>query len=276
MFATGVTIVSGMEDGEPVGFTCQSFVSLSIDPPDGGRGPGPDVDQLAPDRPVGQLLRQRPGRGPGGAVPRVRRVGRRRSSPASTGTRRPGTGSPVIDGSLAWVDCRVELVHDAGDHELILGRVIDLGVGRRVTRSSSSAVASPRSTTTGRPSTRGRHHAEDHRVRRHPDVIVVEPDAHGDERGRFVETYRRSWFPLGREMIQGNRSTKQAGAIVGLHYHLHQSDYWYVLAGTARVVLHDLRQGSPTDGATALPRPRRATTTGACSSRRGWPTASPR
>ena len=82
------------------------------------------------------------------------------------------------------------------------------------------------------------------------DVIIVEPDAHGDERGRFVETYRRSWFPLGREMIQGNRSTKQAGAVVGLHYHLHQSDYWYVLAGTARVVLHDLRQGSPTDGAT--------------------------
>jgi dTDP-4-dehydrorhamnose 3,5-epimerase len=82
------------------------------------------------------------------------------------------------------------------------------------------------------------------------DVIVVEPDAHGDQRGRFVETYRRSWFPLGREMTQANRSVKQAGAIVGLHYHLHQADYWYVLAGTARVVLHDLRQGSPTDGAT--------------------------
>jgi dTDP-4-dehydrorhamnose 3,5-epimerase len=82
------------------------------------------------------------------------------------------------------------------------------------------------------------------------DVVIVEPDAHGDERGRFVETYRRSWFPLGREMTQANRSEKQAGAIVGLHYHLHQADYWYVLRGTARVVLHDLRQGSPTDGAT--------------------------
>jgi dTDP-4-dehydrorhamnose 3,5-epimerase len=82
------------------------------------------------------------------------------------------------------------------------------------------------------------------------DVMVVEPDAHGDSRGRFLETYRRSWFPLGREMVQANRSEKQAGAIVGLHYHLHQADYWYVLRGTARVVLHDLRQGSPTDGAT--------------------------
>jgi dTDP-4-dehydrorhamnose 3,5-epimerase len=82
------------------------------------------------------------------------------------------------------------------------------------------------------------------------DVLIVVPDVHGDERGRFVETYRRQWFPLGREMVQGNRSEKQAGAIVGLHYHLHQADYWYVLRGSARVVLHDLREGSATDGAT--------------------------
>lgn len=81
-------------------------------------------------------------------------------------------------------------------------------------------------------------------------VLVVRPDAHGDERGRFVETYRRSWFPSGREMVQGNRSEKQAGALVGLHYHLHQADYWYLTRGRARVVLHDLREGSPTDGAT--------------------------
>jgi flavin reductase (DIM6/NTAB) family NADH-FMN oxidoreductase RutF len=49
-FATGVTIVSGIEDGGPVGFTCQSFMSLSIDPPFIG---------VAPDRQRGDLLRQR-------------------------------------------------------------------------------------------------------------------------------------------------------------------------------------------------------------------------
>jgi dTDP-4-dehydrorhamnose 3,5-epimerase len=81
-------------------------------------------------------------------------------------------------------------------------------------------------------------------------VVVVTPELHGDERGVFVETYRRSWFPSGREMIQGNRSDKQAGAVVGLHFHLHQADYWYVPRGRARVVLHDLRIGSPSDGAT--------------------------
>ena len=81
-------------------------------------------------------------------------------------------------------------------------------------------------------------------------VFIVDPDIHGDERGFFVETYRREWFPQGREMVQGNRGDRQAGAIVGLHYHLHQADYWYVPYGPARVVLHDLRSGSPTDGAT--------------------------
>jgi dTDP-4-dehydrorhamnose 3,5-epimerase len=81
-------------------------------------------------------------------------------------------------------------------------------------------------------------------------VYVVTPDVHGDERGRFIETYRRSWFPEGREMLQGNRADRQAGAVVGLHYHLHQADYWYVPFGTARMELHDLREGGPTNGHT--------------------------
>lgn len=81
-------------------------------------------------------------------------------------------------------------------------------------------------------------------------VVLVRPVSHGDERGRFTETYRRSWFPQGREMVQGNRSDKQAGSLVGLHYHLRQADYWYATRGVARVVLHDLREGSPTEGNT--------------------------
>jgi len=81
-------------------------------------------------------------------------------------------------------------------------------------------------------------------------VVIVDPAVFGDERGRFVETYRRSWFPEGREMVQANRAERKAGALVGLHYHLHQADYWYVLRGRANVVLHDLRAQSPTEGAT--------------------------
>ncbi len=83
-------------------------------------------------------------------------------------------------------------------------------------------------------------------------VYVVEPTSFGDSRGRFVESYRRSWFPYGREMVQANRSDKGASTVVGLHYHLHQADYWYFTRGDSLVVLHDLREGSPTDGATLV------------------------
>ncbi|MBT7399957.1 MAG: dTDP-4-dehydrorhamnose 3,5-epimerase family protein [Bacteroidetes Order II. Incertae sedis bacterium] len=81
-------------------------------------------------------------------------------------------------------------------------------------------------------------------------VIFIEPEIFSDDRGIFVETWRQEWFPSCRKMVQSNRADRQAGSLVGLHYHLHQADYWYVPFGTARVVLHDLRQGSPTEGST--------------------------
>jgi dTDP-4-dehydrorhamnose 3,5-epimerase len=81
-------------------------------------------------------------------------------------------------------------------------------------------------------------------------VVVVWPRSFADPRGRFVESWRREWVPGGREMVQANRSDKVAGSLVGLHYHLHQADYWYVVSGRARSVLHDLRAGSPTEGVT--------------------------
>lgn len=81
-------------------------------------------------------------------------------------------------------------------------------------------------------------------------VVVVTPDVHGDNRGCFVETFRKEWIPGSAEMVQANRADRKAGALVGLHYHRFQADYWYVPFGRALVVLHDLRASSPTDGAT--------------------------
>ncbi len=83
-------------------------------------------------------------------------------------------------------------------------------------------------------------------------VYVVDPVVHCDDRGTFVETWRREWIPGCREMVQANRAQRLAGSLVGLHYHRFQADYWTVVAGRIRVVLHDLRFGSPTDGATSL------------------------
>jgi dTDP-4-dehydrorhamnose 3,5-epimerase len=81
-------------------------------------------------------------------------------------------------------------------------------------------------------------------------VVIVEPKVFGDSRGQFVETFRKEWVPEANEMIQANRADRQAGALVGLHYHRFQADFWYVPFGKALVALHDLRQSSPTDGTT--------------------------
>ena len=79
-------------------------------------------------------------------------------------------------------------------------------------------------------------------------VLLVRLQAHGDERGRFTETFRQEWFPGAPAMVQGNRSDSVAGTVRALHYHLHQADYWYVPVGRIFVGLYDLRKSSATRG----------------------------
>jgi len=81
-------------------------------------------------------------------------------------------------------------------------------------------------------------------------VYYVHPDSAVDDRGRFTEIFREEWVPGARKMVQVNRSESKANVLRGMHYHLFQADYWYVPRGRALVVLHDLRDGSPTEGAT--------------------------
>jgi dTDP-4-dehydrorhamnose 3,5-epimerase len=73
-----------------------------------------------------------------------------------------------------------------------------------------------------------------------------------DERGYFFESFRRTWLPSPRPMVQGNVSFSKAGVLRGLHYHLQQADFWLVPSGRVRVVLLDLRQASSTRGQTML------------------------
>ena len=73
--------------------------------------------------------------------------------------------------------------------------------------------------------------------------------AFGDDRGRFMETFRKGWFPERTwEIVQTNRSDSKAGVLRGLHYHFRQVDYWYCVAGVLRVGMADLRRLSPTYG----------------------------
>jgi dTDP-4-dehydrorhamnose 3,5-epimerase len=80
-------------------------------------------------------------------------------------------------------------------------------------------------------------------------VHIVAFRSFADSRGYFFESFRRSWIPGVRDMIQGNCSFSKAGVLRGLHYHLKQADFWAVPAGHVRAVLYDLRASSPTRGA---------------------------
>ena len=78
-------------------------------------------------------------------------------------------------------------------------------------------------------------------------VYIAELQAFGDERGRFMETFRKEWFPQRSwDIFQTNRSDSAKGVLRGLHYHHNQVDYWYVIKGTIRVGLADIRPNSPT------------------------------
>ncbi|HVV08125.1 flavin reductase family protein [Amycolatopsis sp.] len=126
-FASGVAIIAACCDGAPVGLSVQSFASLSLEP------------QLIS---FGVSLSSR-------TWPRIERHGRFCASILAAGQedlcRRfaisgadkfrdvgwapsTATGSPVIAGALAWVDCRVAAVHPAGDHCLVVAEVLDLAV----------------------------------------------------------------------------------------------------------------------------------------------------
>ncbi|WP_393059785.1 flavin reductase family protein [Streptomyces sp. LN549] len=128
-FASGVTVVTAHDPADPdgpAGFACQSFASLSLDPPlvtfmvartsttwpRIARAGAFCVNILGADQ--GALCR-------GFAVSGADKFAGVAHSPA------PATGSPLLDSVPAWVDCRIQAVHTGGDHLIVVGRVEALG-----------------------------------------------------------------------------------------------------------------------------------------------------
>jgi dTDP-4-dehydrorhamnose 3,5-epimerase len=88
-----------------------------------------------------------------------------------------------------------------------------------------------------------------------PDVVIVEPFVHEDERGYFVETYRKDKLNefIGKEIkfCQDNESKSDFGVLRGLHYQIPpfaQSKLVRVLLGEVLDVVVDIRKSSPTFG----------------------------
>jgi dTDP-4-dehydrorhamnose 3,5-epimerase len=84
-------------------------------------------------------------------------------------------------------------------------------------------------------------------------VVLIEPTVHGDDRGFFVETFRReAWAELGvdAEFVQHNHSRSGQGTLRGLHFQTEpgQAKLLRCARGAILDVAVDLRRGSPTYG----------------------------
>ena len=120
-YASGITVITSQLDGEPIGFTCQSFYSVSTSPP------------LVSFSVMASSA----------SYPKIRQAGRfvvnilsDEQAGISNQFARKGTdkwhavewqqsplGNPIIAGSLHWLDCEIHAEHTAGDHLIVIGEV---------------------------------------------------------------------------------------------------------------------------------------------------------
>ncbi|SNR57482.1 3-hydroxy-9,10-secoandrosta-1,3,5(10)-triene-9,17-dione monooxygenase reductase component [Haloechinothrix alba] len=124
-FCTGVTVVTGYGPDGPVGFACQSFAALSLDPPYVLFCPGKTSRAWPVIEAAGYFAVNVLGESQRDVSTVFGSPGDDRFS--RVGWTRAESGAPLLDGALTWIDCAVETVHDAGDHFIVVGRVRELG-----------------------------------------------------------------------------------------------------------------------------------------------------
>ena len=127
-FASGVTIITGITDDGPAGFTCQAFSSLSLDPP---------MVLVLPSKSSTSW----PTIGESGKFcvniladhqeQVSAKFAKSRTDKFAGVTWEPSPmGQPILDGACAWIDCRVDAVHQGGDHLIVVGAVGGLAARR--------------------------------------------------------------------------------------------------------------------------------------------------
>lgn len=127
-FPTGVAVITSVgDDGQPIGMAVGSFTSVSLDPPlvaflpDRGSSTFPAI--RAAGRFCVNVLA-------GGQEHICRTFAMRGADRFGAVDWRPAphTGSPIIEGAVAWIDCELGEVHEAGDHDIVIGKVQGLEV----------------------------------------------------------------------------------------------------------------------------------------------------
>lgn len=127
-YPTGVSVVTAVQpDGSAAGLAVGSFTSVSLDPP---------LVAFLPDKSSTSWPKIREA-----GVFCVNVLGADQESICRTfatkapdkfaglGWRAAGSGSPILDRAVAWIDCDLDAVHEAGDHYIVVGRVRDLDIG---------------------------------------------------------------------------------------------------------------------------------------------------
>ena len=124
-FASGITVVTARTDEGPIGFTCQSFSSLSLDPPLVAFAPGRSSRTWPRLRELGRFCVNVLAEGQEEISQNFARSGVDRFAGVNW-TPSPH-GSPVLDGVVAWIDAALWAEYDGGDHTIVAARVLDLG-----------------------------------------------------------------------------------------------------------------------------------------------------
>jgi 3-hydroxy-9,10-secoandrosta-1,3,5(10)-triene-9,17-dione monooxygenase reductase component len=124
VFATGVVVVAAVDGDRPVGMSANSFASVSLEPPLVLFCPARTSTTWPRLRAVGAfvvsvLAAEQEAVGRGFARRDVDRF-------AGVGWRPGPSGHPVLDDALVWLDCTLDAVHQAGDHEIAVARVTAL------------------------------------------------------------------------------------------------------------------------------------------------------
>ena len=126
-YPTGVSIVTGdVPDQGPVGLVVGTFTSLSLEPALVSFMPAKSSTSWPKIQSSGAFCVNVLGANQGELCRQFSAPGGNKFegvdwSPAAT-------GSPILSGVMAWVDCRIEQVFDSGDHQIVVGRVVDLRV----------------------------------------------------------------------------------------------------------------------------------------------------
>ena len=124
-FVSGIVVITAVDAEGPLGFTCQSFCSLSLEPPLVSFAPARTSRTWPRIREVGAFCVNVLAADQQDVSARFARSGTDKF--AGVGWVPSAHGSPVLDGVVAWIDGELWAEYDGGDHTIVVARVLDLG-----------------------------------------------------------------------------------------------------------------------------------------------------